>query len=154
MRIENGLNMKTKWIFGQKSSKNEDLQNFLATLQRRNHIIGQNNKDTKKYIFSKLFYSIDGTVDLSGNNVENLPWTYLGQVPFLVKTGPGVDTIIKKTTNHPTPPTTNFFGATTNIFKAFSSSRSNFFMPLILPTLWLVFQSNFSFKVAKVFMFA
>ena len=102
MKIENGLNMKTKWIFGQKSSKNKDLQNFVATLQSRNHIIGQNNKDTKKYIFSKLFYSIDGTVDLSGNNVENLPWTYLGQVPFLVKTGPGVDTIIKQTT-HPPP---------------------------------------------------
>ena len=84
MKIENGLNMKTKWIFGQKSSKNEDLQNFLATLQRRNHIIGQNNKDTK-------------------NNVENLPWTYLGQVPFLVKTGPGVDTIIKQTTPPPPP---------------------------------------------------
>ena len=36
----------------------------------RNHIIGLNNKDTNKYVSSKLFYSIDGTVDVSGNNVE------------------------------------------------------------------------------------
>ena len=34
---------------------------------------------------------------LPGPNLV-LPWTYLDQVPFLVKTGPGVDTIIKKTT--------------------------------------------------------
>ena len=32
-----------------------------------------------------------------------LPWTYHGQVPFLVKTGPGVDTKIKQPT---TPPQT------------------------------------------------
>ena len=34
-----------------------------------------------------------------------LPWTYHGQVPFLVKTGPGVDTIIKQPTHPPPHPT-------------------------------------------------
>ena len=34
------------------------------------HIIGQNNKDTKKYVSSKLFYFIVGTIDVSGNSVE------------------------------------------------------------------------------------
>ena len=37
-----------------------------------------------------------------------LPWSYHGLVLFLVKTGPGVDTIIKKPTCHPT---TNIFDA-------------------------------------------
>ena len=37
-----------------------------------------------------------------------LTWSYHGLVPFLVKTWPGVDTIIKEPTHHPTP---NFFKA-------------------------------------------
>ena len=33
-----------------------------------------------------------------------LAWSYPGLAPFLVKTGPGVDTIIKQTTTTPPPP--------------------------------------------------
>ena len=41
-----------------------------------------------------------------------LTWSYPGQDRFLVKTGPGVDTIIKQTTPPTTPPPhTNFFNA-------------------------------------------
>ena len=40
-----------------------------------------------------------------------LAWSYHGLVPFLFKSGPGVDTIIKQTTQPTTPPYHKHFKA-------------------------------------------
>ena len=47
-----------------------------------------------------------------------LAWSYPGLAPFLVKTGPGVDTIIKQTTTTPPPPHHKLFLSTCRLISA------------------------------------
>ena len=76
-----------------------------------------------------------------------LAWSYPGLAPFLVKTGPGVDTIIKQTTTTPPPPHHKLFLGSSlfePVFRQVLMKPRNFFSYLH------VFTENDSWKCPYV----